>query len=233
MSPIRSSHRLRRILRLSIILGLCTGMIYLGASSALSGLGRLLVRDEPPPPADAVVVLNGGVEYYPRLIAAAALYGNGLAAQVVINGNRKVDALRRLEAMGYERGCPWHDEGVRILTLLGVPTEKIMTVSAEDAYDTISEARAVAPLLINNGMRRIIITTSGYHTRRAGHIWERLYGKELDVSTVAAREDAYDPDGWWREGRQIRWVMAEYGAWLFYFKQMVSGAPLFAPTVPD
>jgi len=29
--------------------------------------------------------------------------------------------------------------------------------------------------------------------------------------------DPYDPGSWWRNGRQIRWVMAEYGAWIYYW----------------
>jgi hypothetical protein len=33
---------------------------------------------------------------------------------------------------------------------------------------------------------------------------------------AAAEADPFDPDAWWREGRQIRWLMAEYGAWVFY-----------------
>jgi hypothetical protein len=34
---------------------------------------------------------------------------------------------------------------------------------------------------------------------------------------VSAKTDPYDPGGWWKDGRQIRWLMTEYGAWIYYY----------------
>ena len=214
----------RKSLFFALTLILACGILFLSAPFVLPGIGRFLILDEPPRHADAVVVLKTEDQgYYPRLVEAARLYNEGKAGCIVVNGNRKDAALKRLEAKGYKRGCPWYEEYSRILQFLGVPADRIITVSVEDAYDTMSEARGVVPLLIQNGMRRVIVVTSKYHTRRSGHIWKRLYGKDLDITTVAARGDEFDPDRWWHEGRQIRWVMAEYGAWIFYFKQRVVG----------
>ena len=84
-------------------------------------LGNLIVADEKTSPADAIVVLNTGIEYYPRLIQAADLYRQGLAANVVINGNRKTDTLRNLDSNGFKKCCPWYADSVAILTMLGVP----------------------------------------------------------------------------------------------------------------
>ena len=111
---------------------------------------------------------------------------------------------------------------MQILNLLGVPENEVTTISAEDAYDTMSEAEAVGPELIRKKYKTVIITTSKYHTRRARHIWRELYGEKLDIKMVAAENDPYEPNGWWREGRQIRWVLAEYGAWVFYYWKKVS-----------
>ena len=124
--------------------------------------------------------------------------------------------LRSLEARGFAPCCHWAEDAIRILGLFGVPRENVITVSAEDAFDTISEAEAVGPTLLEKGMRRILLTTSKSHTRRAGHIWRRLYGDRLSIRVVPARSDPYDPDGWWHDGRQGRWVLAEYGAWVYY-----------------
>ena len=157
------------------------------------------------------------MEYYPRLIEAARLYTGGLAKTVVINGNRKTDLLRDLEKKGFTPCCSWEEDAVRILGLFGVPRDKVVAVSAEDAFDTISEAEAVGSALVDRGMKRILLTTSKSHTRRARHIWNHLYGDRLSISVVSARTDPYDPDGWWRDGRQVRWVLAEYGAWVYYW----------------
>lgn len=167
--------------------------------------------------ADAAVVLYTGVEYYPRLMEAARRYTDGLVKSIVVNGNRKSDILRRLEKKGFVPCCHWAEDTIRILGLFGVPRDRIITVSAEDAFDTISEAEAVGKELLQSGIRSILLTTSKSHTRRARHIWNRLYGDRLSITAVSARTDLYDPDGWWRDGRQVRWVLAEYGAWVYYW----------------
>ena len=157
------------------------------------------------------------MEYYPRLIEAANLYEQGLAEKVAINGNRKTDTLRELERKGFKTCCAWYEDRVRILEMLGVPRKDILAISSEDAYDSVSEAQTVGEELKGHGISTIILTTSKYHSRRADHIWERMYGNSFKIITVAAKSDPYDPGGWWKDGRQIRWVLAEYGAWLYYF----------------
>lgn len=181
----------------------------------LTALGRFLIADSPPEAADAVVVLNTGMAYYPRLMEAAKLYREGVVKTVVINGNRKTDALRELEKRGFVACCPWYEERLRILELLGVPREDVVTISAEDVYDTISEAQAVGAALRRRGMNRLIVTTSKSHTRRARYIWRKTWPEAFTVMTVAAHSDPYSPGAWWKEGRQIKWVLSEYGAWLY------------------
>ena len=187
----------------------------------LQQIGRIIVLDETPENADAVVVLNTGLEYYPRLIQAADVYRKGLVKTVVINGNRKTDVMRELEAKGFQHCCPWYVNSVRILSLLGVPENDVIWISAEDVYDTISEAETVGNELLSQNITNIIITTSKFHTRRARHIWHKKFGGKLSICMVAAKSDPFDPDTWWQEGRQIRWVLAEYGAWVFYLWKTV------------
>jgi uncharacterized SAM-binding protein YcdF (DUF218 family) len=183
----------------------------------LPAMGSFVVSEGTPRKADAVVVLNTGLEYYPRLIQAARLYREGYARLVVIDGNRKTDVLRRLESMGYRRAAPWDEDSRRILALLGVPREDVLSISAEDAFDTISEVRAVGPVLAQKGIKRLLLVTSRFHTRRADYVWSHLFPDQFEIATIAASEDPYDPKSWWKDGRQTRWVLAEYGGWLFYF----------------
>ena len=192
-------------------------LLYLFSGSLFRALGRFVVCDEAPVPSDAVIVLNTGVEYYPRLLEAAALYRKGLAKRVVINGNRKTDSLRELEIKGFKRCCPWYEDSLRILSLFGVPRNTVICISAEDVYDTVSEAEWVGREVLGRGMHSVLITTSKYHTKRARFIWKKMYNGELSIRIVAAKTDPYDPESWWRDGRQIRWVMAEYGAWIYYW----------------
>ena len=156
-------------------------MVGIFAGSILRALGHFIVVDEHPSRADAVVVLNTGVEYYPRLIQAADLYRRGLAAHVVINGNRKTETLRQLEQKGFESCCPWYADFISILAMGGVPEDRVVSISIEDAYDTVGEAKAVGPELLKRKWQTVIITTSKYHARRARFIWQKLYQDRLNI----------------------------------------------------
>ena len=197
--------------------------VILISGSLFRIMGDMIVVSDRPSPSDAAVVLNSGLEYYPRLIQAADLYGRGLVTNVVINGNRKTDSLRDLERRGFKRCCPWYSDAVSILTMLGIPEAKIIRISNEDAYDTVSEAEVVGRELINRKWATVIITTSKFHSRRAKFIWQKMYGNHLSIFMVSANTDPYDPNNWWTDGRQIRWVLAEYGAWIFYWWKEIKG----------
>lgn len=192
-------------------------VLYLVTPWLLTQAGKfLVVTDDPVEQADAVVVLSTGIDYLPRLLQAASLLQQNLARLVVINGNRKTEVHRQLERQGYVAPYTWYDGSVSVLVYLGVGREKIVTVNAEDVYDTVSEAYVVGRALEESGIRNIIITSSKFHTRRAIAIWRHLFPESFKLQVVAAAEDPFEVDGWWRHGRQIRQVMAEYGAW-FYF----------------
>jgi uncharacterized SAM-binding protein YcdF (DUF218 family) len=187
----------------------------------LQGIGSVLVVEDVPPKAEAAVVLNTGVDIYPRLVEAAGLYRKVKVDRVVINGNRKTDSLRKLETDGYEPPCKWHAEMLTILAHLKVPKDHVVAISAENAYDTVSEAKIVGEILINNGMKNIIITTSKFHSRRARHIWSKMYKGKLNVFIAPATDDPFNPDAWWKSGRQAKWVLSEYGAWIYYYLKKV------------
>lgn len=203
----------RKIFLLILVLAL----LVVTHEKILTGIGSFLIVQDIPQKADAAVVLNTGVDIYPRLMEAADLFKQQKAGKVVINGNRKTETLRNLESGGYEPPCKWYVEELSVLDCLGVGKDQIIAISAEDAYDTITEAEIVGETLINNGMTSVIITTSKYHSRRARHIWRNLYQGKLLIFIAPAQNDPFRPDGWWKEGRQIRWVLSEYGAWIYYY----------------
>ena len=187
----------------------------------LTAIGSFLVEEDNPEYTDAAVVLYTGVDIYPRLIEAANLYKNKKIGEVVINGNRKTDILRSLENSGYEPPCQWYAEQVAILTFLDVPKDHIVAVSAENAFDTISEAEVVGKTLLNNGMTSVSITTSKFHSRRARHIWSDMYRDRIRIFSIPAKSDPFNPRAWWKSGRQIRWVLSEYGAWIYYYMMKI------------
>lgn len=198
-------------------------LIFFLPNHFLPPVADFLIIDEQPKHVDAVVVLSTGMEYFSRLMEAADLYKNEHADIIVINGNRKNEELRKIEMMGYRDCCPWPEDTLRMLEVLGVPRQAVTPISVEDAYDTESEALAVGGALSSLDIKSIIVTTSKTHTRRAMHIWKRLYGDRFELSSVAAKNDPFSPQGWWKEGRQVRWILYEYGSWVFYYWKQLAG----------
>ncbi len=185
------------------------------AAAAFLGAGCLLVEEDAPAKSDAAVVLLHGIDIYARIEEAALLYREGWVEKVVINGGRKPERVREWEARGMKRDWRWEEEFIPVLVFLGVPREKIIAITAEDAFDTVSEARFVGEALISRGIHSVIITTSRYHTRRAGHIWKGMYRGRLEMRVAGARGDFFHPWGWWTEGRQVKVLLSELGAWFF------------------
>ena len=202
---------------------LVIGFLVVIHGKILAGIGSILVVEDIPPKAEVAVVLNTGVDIYPRLIEAANLYRTVKVDKVVINGNRKTDVLRSLENSGYDPPCKWYAEAIGVLTHQKVAKDHIMAISAEDAYDSVSEAKIVGAILINNGISSVVITTSKFHSRRARHIWSEMYRGELQIFVAPAKNDPFNPEAWWKNGRQIRWVLSEYGAWLYYYLLKIFG----------
>jgi uncharacterized SAM-binding protein YcdF (DUF218 family) len=205
---------MRRRILLSLIL--IFGLLFVFRSAWLGALGHALVEDDPAASADVAIVLATGVDYPPRLIQAARLYRDKRVKYVLINGNRKTDVLRELEQQGFVRAAPWYEDSLRILEMLGVPRERVWTVSVEDAFDTVSEAQGIVPTLRKRNVDDVIITTSKFHTRRARYVWQKVLKRKDGIYASAADSDPFDPDSWWTEGRQVRQLLAEYGSLIYY-----------------
>ena len=205
----------RKIVSVPILIVLVLSALFIFRAPILTCLGNCLVRDDKFSHADAAVVLNSYP--LPRLIEASRLYKNKKVDKIVINGNRKSEARRWLDERGYKDPIPWYNKRIAVLELLDIPNEDIILISAEDAYDTVSEAYYVGNKLAEMGMKTIAVTTSNFHTRRAGYIWDKMHSKRFKIYVVGAKEGFFEPDGWWEDGKQTRALLSEYGAFLFYF----------------
>ena len=202
--------------KILIIVASIIVLLFYFSSDWLGYLGRSLVVDDPSATADVAIVLTTGVDYLPRLLQAAQLYRDKRVKKVMINGNRKTDAIRQLEKQGFIPACKWSENSLRILEMYGVPRQQVWTVSAEDVFDTVSEAQAIKPVLEKYGVSSLIVTTSKFHTRRARYVWRKVMEKQAGIYTSAAAGDPFDPGNWWQYGRQIKQVMGEYGGMAYY-----------------
>lgn len=161
----------------------------------LAALGNLLVKAEPPFPAGMVVVLAGDSYGY-RILKAAELVRHGFASKVLVSGPAGVYGLHE---------C---DLAIPFAEKQGYPAAWFIPLPHE-ADSTVEEAQVVIEELRRRNVRRFMVVTSDYHTRRAGWIYRSL-APPAEVRIVAASDRFFRADGWWRTRRGQKVFVLEW-----------------------
>jgi uncharacterized SAM-binding protein YcdF (DUF218 family) len=184
---------------LGIFLGLAL-LLFLTSEYWLAGLGRMMINAEPPVKADVIVVLAGDWRGG-RVTYGGKLVREGYAAKALISGTRSYYdtdeaefAIRFAEKRGYPRSY----------------FEPLNTY----AQSTETESRFIFDELKRRGVKKVLIVTSDYHTRRASRILGNAAG-DIEVHVTAAPDILFKPDSWWksREGRKT---------WLLEFTKLIT-----------
>ncbi len=158
-------------------------------------LGAWLLKGEEPFRAEAVVVLAGD-GYGHRIRTAAELVRQGYAPKVLVSGP---DGL-----YGYHE-C---DLAIPYATKLGYPAAWFVPLP-NSANSTRAEARALLAECRRRNIRKFMVVTSTYHTRRAGSIF-RWLAPEAELRVVAAPDPLFDPRSWWRTRAGLKIVLLEW-----------------------
>ncbi len=169
----------------------------------MRALGWYLVKAEQPAQADIAVALAGD-GFGNRVLKAAELVRRGYTTRILVSGpDGMYDGNEADLAVAYavRRGSPpsW---------FLPFPIK---------AYSTREEARAIVPELRRLGVRRVLLVTSDYHSRRAGAVYRKL-APEMQFRVVSAPDRFFRADDWWRtrEGQKrfvLEW-MKTIATWL-------------------
>lgn len=148
----------------------------------MTAAGRFLVENDKPEKADAAVVL-GGDEFGNRIIKAAQLVKTGYAPYVLVSGPHSL--------LGHES-----DETIEYARRQGYPVSLFRPLPHE-LNSTRSEAEFIDRYLRTQGVKKILLVTSNFHTARAARLL-RKYSPRLQVIAVAAPDPAFTPEGWWK-----------------------------------
>ena len=176
--------------RILLILAAGALLLVLFHSPLLAALGNFLVKSGPPQKADIIVVLAGD-GFGRRILTAAKLVKEGYAPKALISGPNG-------NYGNYE--C---DLAIPFAVKAGYP-ESYFLHFEHRARSTQEEARVVTEKLHEMGVKRVMLVTSNYHTRRAGIMFRRA-APDLDIFVVSADDEFFKPDSWWhyREARKI------------------------------
>lgn len=174
---------------------IAAGLLLAGYLAGLAAAGHLLIVSTPIRSADMLVVLGG--DDPPRSDEAIRLYFRGVAPLVLVSGRGDCTAIR-------------HD-----MVAAGVPAKAIETECGSTT--TRENAEYSAAILRRFAVRRAVLVTSWYHSRRALAAFEAV---APDIQWMSAPT----PVGWWpalvgssqataivEEYPKIAWYALRYG----------------------
>jgi uncharacterized SAM-binding protein YcdF (DUF218 family) len=172
------------------VVALCALVLLVSWKSILTGLGSFLVEDDVVQKADAAVVL-GGDSNGVRVLRAAQLAQAGYVPFVIVDGPKTL--------VGYES-----DMNIAYAVQHGYQASLFHALPMPPPLNsTHEEAEFVGRYLKQQGIHKILLVTSNYHTHRAAYLF-RKKNPWLEVVAVPAPDPDYHPDSWWtfRPGRR-------------------------------
>jgi uncharacterized SAM-binding protein YcdF (DUF218 family) len=199
---------LKRLLAVLLVLAVLAVAGYIYRAPLLLGAARAWVVNDPLSRADAIVVLGGGMETRP--FEAARLYHLGLAPKVLLTATKPEPS----EQLGLNP--PETEIARRILEKKDVPDSAI-AVTPGFVNSTYDEAVAVRNWAKMNHIKRLIIATDVFHTRRAGWLFRKELkplGIQVQMDAVPVRE--YSLNNWWQHGPGVVAFQNEILKYLYY-----------------
>lgn len=207
--------KFRTLVLVLLVLG---AVAFMSRTSLLKAAGRHLDAETPPKEADVAVVLSGGFPFRP--MEAAELYREGIVRRIIVDEERSPDGTDRLRHLGITLPTA-AAVSVKVLMRLGVPASAI-DVIANPSDSTRDEACFVSAYLRERRIRSVLLVTSRAHTRRALVIFRYLLPDQVTVHARGARDDGFDPAGWWRRRASVRDLVYEYQKLLAYRLMLIS-----------
>jgi uncharacterized SAM-binding protein YcdF (DUF218 family) len=174
-------------------------LLLLTRSWWLSALGYALVHDEGPAKADIAVVLAGDA-YGHRIVKAGELVRAGYVPAVLVSGPAGAYGLHE---------C---DLAIPFAVRQGFPPEWFIAFP-NNTLSTREEAAAILDELRRRKVNSFLLVTSTYHTARARRIFlaaEHASGGGPQVRMVAAPDEFFQPNSWWRSRQGQKTAFMEW-----------------------
>ncbi|MDR7419045.1 MAG: YdcF family protein [Armatimonadota bacterium] len=187
---------MRRLVLVLLVLTGLAAVAWLVREPLLSAAGRFLIVEDRLEKSDLIVVLSGG-RSDERVRQAADLYKAGYAPRVLLSGGEElmdlpIPDLQRLQAIKH-----------------GIPESALLFESRSTS--TGEQARYLRPILEGMGVRRAIVVTSSFHTRRTRYLFRRAFaGSSVEIRVYPVQRDVFSPVRWWTREQDTESVVLEY-----------------------
>jgi uncharacterized SAM-binding protein YcdF (DUF218 family) len=193
-------------------LGLCILLIALGVifkTPILRSFSNFLMKQDPAEKAELMVVLSGNA--FDRGNEGARLYKEGYASHIICPGGNLERAFLILGDTIYESELLKKN----IVKRNGVPDSMVTVLRY--GTSTIEEADTIIGYCKEHQIKKIIVVTSLFHTRRAGKVYRKRFDKEgIQVIMRGAHDSQYDENQWWQSEDGLIALNNEYMKTLYY-----------------
>ena len=179
---------------LVIVLVTALAVLLICWEATLNYLGRFLIHSQTPQRADLILVLAGDF-WGPRVVTGADLAVHGFAPLALMSGTPYA-------------GRPDGELAIEFLAKKGYPT-RLFQSFGHTSHSTIEEAIVLRPELARRGVKRVLLVTSAYHSRRASIVF-RLFCPDIQFIAIPAPDAHYHPDGWWKDSSSRRLFFSEW-----------------------
>ena len=174
--------------------GLAVGMLgcFLLRAPLLAGAARAWIVDDAVAQADAIAVLGGGAQF--RTFAAARLFHAGVAPRIAF-----MDVGLGPEERDRGQTVSGETRLLRAVLLSErVPEENIVLVGRGET-STAEEARALRDWAVKSGVKRLLIPTDYFHTRRVSWYFRKVFaGTGIETRVQAVPMGNYSLENWWQ-----------------------------------
>ena len=204
----KKAARRRRFLLIALLLFVASPVVAWFAA-------HLLIVKAEMPSADAIVVLSGSSTYIERANWAAKLYREGRAPLIVLTNDGLIGGWDNRE----DRNPYYYEMTAKRLQQQGVPPDRIQ-LAPGFALGTYEESVVLRDFATTRNLKRLLIVTSGYHSRRA--LWSMrraCEGSGIQVGIDSAPPGWQTPSPWLWWSRRWGWkvVGGEYLKMVYYW----------------
>jgi uncharacterized SAM-binding protein YcdF (DUF218 family) len=201
--------KLKSIIAITILtLGVVIIIGTIFSESILKGIAGALVHEDTLVKAEAIVVLAGSGSGN-RIKAGAKLYHDGFGDKLVFSGFKVYPGTYTSTLM--------KSYAMR----LKVREDRIITTRPTAEDSTRGESMSNLKLLQENKIKKFILVTSAYHTRRANLIYKRavsLSGYDMEFLVYPAKDPRVPIQSWWKIRTGQKSIVSEYAKSIaFYF----------------
>lgn len=183
-------------------------------------LAQSLIIEKPLEKADAILILSGSSTFVERTHKAAELFKDGVAQKIFLTN----DGLRGGWSVKEQRNPYFYERARWELIAQGVPAESI-EVLPDIVEGTRDEAVLFEKTVKSLNLKKVLLVTSAYHTRRTLSIFETVFhdddaSVEIGITSPPTGQQTPPPFSWWISLFGWKIVAGEYvklfGYWLFY-----------------